>query len=66
MSTAPALRVRVDARLCEGHGIRLHLAPEVFDITDDEIAFCTEYPGREHLRRIQAAVAARGPAKKKS
>ena len=77
MSTA-ALWARVDPRLCEGHGMCLHLAPEVFDSTDDEIAVCTQHPGREHLRSIQAAVAAcprqaitvvdetSGPAKKES
>jgi ferredoxin len=57
MSTPPALWVRVDPR-CEGHGLCQQLAPGVLDITDDEIAFCTEHPGSEHIDSIQPAVAA--------
>jgi ferredoxin len=57
MSTPPAIWVRVDPR-CEGHGLCQQLAPGVFDITDDEIAFCTEHPGSEHIDSIQPPVAA--------
>ncbi|MEW2478103.1 ferredoxin [Mycobacterium sp. NPDC049093] len=35
MSTA---RVQVDAGLCEGHALCIQLAPEVFDLSDDEVA----------------------------
>ncbi len=31
-------RVRVDAGLCEGHALCVQLAPEVFDLSDDEVA----------------------------
>ena len=58
MSTPSALWVRIDPRLCEGHGLCQQLAPEVFDIADDEIAFCTEYHGSEHIGSVQSAVAA--------
>lgn len=30
--------VRVDAGLCEGHALCIQLAPEVFDLSDDEVA----------------------------
>jgi ferredoxin len=52
------LWVRVDARLREGHGLCLQLAPEVFDMTDDDIAVCAKYLGGEHAGSIRAAVAA--------
>ncbi|MED5814095.1 ferredoxin [Mycolicibacterium sp. 050232] len=31
-------RVSVDAGLCEGHALCIQLAPEVFDLSDDEVA----------------------------
>lgn len=52
------MRVRVDPRLCEGHGLCLQLAPEVFDLNDDETAVCVEYPHPEFFTDIKAAVAA--------
>lgn len=33
-----ATRVRVDPGLCEGHALCIQLAPEVFDLSDDEVA----------------------------
>ena len=33
-----AVRVQVDAGLCEGHALCIQLAPEVFDLSDDEVA----------------------------
>ena len=58
MTTADGLRVHVDPHKCEGHGLCLQIAPEVFDLTDDEIAFCAEYPDPAHLHDITAAAAA--------
>lgn len=52
------MRVRVDPRLCEGHGLCLQLAPEVFDLNDDETAVCAEYPRPEFLTDVNAAIAA--------
>jgi ferredoxin len=31
-------RVQVDAGLCEGHALCVQLAPEVFELSDDEVA----------------------------
>jgi ferredoxin len=53
------VRVHVDRRLCEGHGLCLQSAPEIFDIADDDIAFCIEeHITAHHLDTIIAAVAA--------
>lgn len=54
--TAPQPRVRVDPDLCEGHALCIDLAPDVFELSDDEIATC---PGRfadEAWERVRAAV----------
>jgi ferredoxin len=51
-------RVTVDADRCEGHGLRLMLAPEVFDITDDETATCDPLQDETHWEAIKAAAAA--------
>ena len=37
-------RVRVDPRLCEGHALCIDLAPEVFDLSADDVASCDERP----------------------
>jgi ferredoxin len=58
MSTPSTLRVRVDPRLCERHGLCLQLAPEVFDMTDDETALGAEHLDPAHLFDIKAAAAA--------
>ncbi|MBX7446919.1 ferredoxin [Mycolicibacterium sp. 3033] len=34
--------VTVDPRLCEGHGICIELASQVFDLGDDDIASVTD------------------------
>jgi ferredoxin len=36
----------------------LELAPEVFDLAEDETAFCTQHPDPAQLAVIKAAVAA--------
>lgn len=36
--SASARRVHVDTHLCEGHGLCIDLAPEVFDLGEDEVA----------------------------
>ena len=54
----PTLTVRVEQRLCEGHGLCLGLGAHVFDLTDDETAACAEHPDPAHLPEIRAAAAA--------
>jgi ferredoxin len=58
MSAPPPLTVLIDARLCEGHGLCLHLAPHIFALTDDEISVCPAHPDPTHLAEITAAAAA--------
>ncbi|WP_166906701.1 ferredoxin [Mycobacterium sp. DL440] len=41
-----ATRVHVDVGLCEGHALCIQLAPEVFDLSDDEVAGATQ-PDRQ-------------------
>jgi ferredoxin len=53
---APQRTVHVDARLCEGHALCIDLAPEVFDLGDDEVATCDESPPEPLWDKVQAAV----------
>ncbi len=48
--------VRVDPRLCEGHALCMDLAPEVFDLSDDDVATCDERPSDELWDSVIAAV----------
>lgn len=48
--------VRVDARLCEGHALCLDTAPEVFDLTEDDVATCPRQPPDDLWDQVQAAV----------
>lgn len=38
------LHLKVDPALCEGHALCIDLAPEVFDLGDDEIAAVVGHP----------------------
>lgn len=49
-------RIRVDPNLCEGHALCVDLAPDVFELSDDEVATCPEQPAKEALERIRAAI----------
>lgn len=49
-------RVRVDPRLCEGHALCIDLAPEVFDLSDDDVATCDEQPPMSSRDAVTAAM----------
>jgi len=49
-------RVTVDPRLCEGHALCLQSAPELFDLSDDEVATCTQQPSGEQWSLVEAAI----------
>jgi ferredoxin len=49
-------KVLVDPHLCEGHALCLDTAPQVFDLTDDDVATCTERPADDLWDQVQAAV----------
>ena len=54
--TASQRRVRVDTRLCEGHALCMDLAPEVFDLADDDVATCDAQPAGTSWDKVEAAV----------
>jgi ferredoxin len=49
-------RVRIDPRLCEGHALCIDLAPEVFDLSDDDVATCDERPSKSLWDAVTAAM----------
>ncbi|MGH3642770.1 MAG: ferredoxin [Mycobacterium sp.] len=49
-------RVRVDPHLCEGHALCIDLAPEVFGLTDDDVATCEAQPSDALWDTVTAAV----------
>ncbi len=53
-----ACRLRVDLDLCQGHGVCVNEAPEVFDIEPKErkVVLVQTTPGREHRARVELAV----------
>ena len=66
MSTGPnlapergrsALRVVVDMDVCESNAICMGLAPEVFEVGDDDVLHVLdEHPGEELRAKVEAAV----------
>jgi ferredoxin len=57
--TQQALNVHVDPRRCEGHGLCIELAPDLFDINDDDLAIVVdELPEEKHAASLKAAAAA--------
>jgi ferredoxin len=45
----------VDPRLCEGHALCIDLAPQVFDLTDDDLATCDAQPSDDLWDKVTAA-----------
>ncbi|GAA3938459.1 ferredoxin [Microbacterium soli] len=53
------MQVRVDQKVCQGHGVCLMMAPGIFDIDDETgLSYVMKQPVTEEERR--AALAARG------
>lgn len=53
------ISVHVDARRCEGHGICIELAPDVFDLEREDVVTVTdERPGPARAPAVRAAAAA--------
>jgi ferredoxin len=51
------VRVIVDAVLCEGNGVCTQVAPDVFELGDDDQArVLVEHPTEEQRARIETAV----------
>ncbi len=49
-------RVVIDPHLCEGHALCIESAPQVFDLSDDEVATSVEHPADELWPQVFAAV----------
>lgn len=55
--TSPQKRLQVDRLMCEAHALCVEIAPEVFDLNDDdEIATCDENPPEALLPRVKVAI----------
>lgn len=51
------MRVVVDAKTCEGNGVCVKAAPEVFRLRDDDVAeVLAAEPGEELRAKVEAAV----------
>lgn len=51
------MRVVADLALCEGHGVCTNMAPDVFDVgEEDHVEVLLEEPGEEALAKVEAAV----------
>ncbi|WAC54184.1 ferredoxin [Gordonia sp. SL306] len=51
-------RVEVDTLLCEGHGLCAVLAPDVFEVGDDDVAVWERHPPEDSRGVVEAAVSA--------
>ncbi|MBB2992828.1 ferredoxin [Mycolicibacterium iranicum] len=49
-------RLRVDRRLCEGHALCLQSAPEIFILSDDDVAECVAQPSNDQWDQAAAAI----------
>jgi len=51
------MRVVVDPKICEGNGVCVRAAPEVFRLRDDDVAeVLVAEPGEELRAKVEAAV----------
>ena len=51
------MRVVVDMKQCEANGLCMGIAPEVFDLTDDdELVILDEHPDESLRARVEEAV----------
>lgn len=49
-------RVHVDPKLCEGHALCIDLAPEVFELSDDDVATAIARPADVLWDSVTAAM----------
>ena len=49
-------KVLIDQHMCEGHALFVHSAPDVFDVTDGDVATCSERPSEKLWDQVAAAV----------
>lgn len=49
-------RVVVDPHLCEGHALCIESAPDLFEVSDDDVAACIRQPSRTQWQLVRAAI----------
>ena len=51
------MRVQVDAQVCEGNAVCMKMAPEIFEVRDDDKAYVLLDPIPDDLRaKVEASV----------
>ncbi|MFD3810422.1 ferredoxin [Rhodococcus sp. NPDC058639] len=56
--TGPPKRLHIDRDMCEAHALCVEIAPEIFDLADDDIATCNETPPEALWPKAHSAVSA--------
>lgn len=56
--TGSSKRLRIDRDMCEAHTLCIEIAPEIFDLADDDIATCDETPPEALWPKALAAASA--------
>ncbi|PYE15957.1 ferredoxin [Williamsia limnetica] len=55
--TSSQRRLRVARDMCEAHALCVEIAPEVFDLPDDDdVATCDENPREDLMPQVKAAI----------
>ncbi|MCK0091305.1 ferredoxin [Rhodococcus sp. F64268] len=50
--------LHIDREMCEAHALCVEIAPEIFDLADDDIATCDEHPPAALWAKARSAVSA--------
>ncbi|KLL96757.1 ferredoxin [Rhodococcus rhodochrous] len=56
--TGSPKRLHIDRDLCEAHALCIEIAPEIFDLPDDDIATCDENPPESLWPKAHSAASA--------
>ncbi|MEE2033671.1 ferredoxin [Rhodococcus chondri] len=56
--TGSPKRLHIDRDMCEAHALCVEIAPEIFDLGDDDIAVCDETPPEALWPKAESAVSA--------
>tara|TARA_B110000438_G_C15756978_1_gene625520 strand:- start:1215 stop:1406 length:192 start_codon:yes stop_codon:yes gene_type:complete len=51
------MKVKVDFDLCESNAICMQIAPDIFEVRDDDFLYVLdEEPGEEHRAKLEEAI----------
>lgn len=56
--TGSPKRLHIDRGMCEAHALCVEIAPEIFDVADDDIATCDETPPEALWPKARSAASA--------